>query len=122
MTHKFPKSENLKSSKTIAKLFSEGKSHFKFPLKLYYIPETSFNTNKVAFAVPKRNFKLAVTRNRIKRQIREGYRLNKHILFEDQDQKYGLLFLFLGKENPSYEQVEKAMVTLLKKLKGEGNS
>lgn len=119
MSYKFPKNEKLKSSKTIAKLFSEGKTHFKFPLKLYYIPQPSLENNLAAFAVPKRNFKLAVKRNRIKRQIREAYRLNKQSILEDEDQKYVMLFLFLGKENPSFEQVEKAMITLLKKLKDE---
>lgn len=121
MSYKFPKNEKLKSSKTIAKLFSGGKTHFKFPLKLYYIPQLSIEKNQAAFAVPKRNFKLAVTRNRIKRQIREAYRLNKQSILEDKDQKYVMLFLFLGKENPKFEQVEKAMISLLKKLKDENS-
>ena len=119
MYQKFPKSEKLKSSKTITTLFSEGKNHFKFPLKVFFIPHPSTETNQAAFAVPKRNFKLAVDRNRIKRQLREAYRLNKHFLVENGDQKYVMLFLFLGKEKPKYDQVVKSMVTLLKKLKEE---
>jgi len=72
--------------------------------------------NLAAFAVPKRNFKSAVDRNRIKRQLREAYRLNKHLLDEIHGKKFVMLFLFLGKVKPQYSELEKAMVKLLKKL------
>ena len=98
-------------------MFSEGKNHFKFPIKVFFIPKLSDETNLAAFAVPKRNFKLAVDRNRIKRQLREAYRLNKHVLIENEDKKYVMLFLFLGKEKPTYEQLDKAMISLFKKIK-----
>ncbi|SRX72569.1 Ribonuclease P protein component [Aequorivita antarctica] len=76
-------------------------------------------TSLAAFAVPKRNFKSAVDRNRVKRQLREAYRLNKHILEEIHGKKFVMLFLFLGKVKPQYAEVEKAMVKLLKKLHDE---
>ena len=78
-------------------------------------------TNLAAFAIPKRNFKSAVDRNRLKRQLREAYRLNKHLLEEINGKKFVMLFLFLGKVKPQYAEVEKAMVKLLKKL-GDENS
>src|SRR5690606_6585483 len=96
----FPKTENLKSSKTIETLFSEGKSYSKFPLKVFFLPKANVETNLAAFAVPKRNFKLAVDRNRIKRQLRETYRLNKNIIEDVSGRKFVMLFLYLGKTKP----------------------
>ncbi|MCZ4318255.1 ribonuclease P protein component [Aequorivita viscosa] len=119
MNQKFPKTEKLKSAKTIEKLFLEGDAHFKFPIKLFFLPKQDIENNLAAFAVPKKNFKSAVDRNRIKRQLREAYRLNKHLLEEISGKKFVLLFLYLGKVKPQYDQLEKATVKLLKKLRDE---
>ncbi len=121
MNHKFPKEEKLKSAKTIENLFLEGKTHSKFPIKVFFLPKENIDTNLAAFAVPKRNFKLAVDRNRVKRQLREAYRLNKHILQEIHGKKFVMLFLFLGKVKPQYAELEKAIVVLLKKLHDENS-
>lgn len=117
----FPKTEKLKSSKTIEKLFLEGDSHFKFPIKIFFLPANENENNLAAFAVPKRNIKSAVNRNRIKRQLREAYRLNKHVLDNIHGKKFVILFLYLGKVNPQYEHLEKAMQKLLKKLHDENS-
>ena len=125
MNKRFPKSEKLKNFKTIESLFLDGKTHSKYPIKVFFLPkpkpklkgeEEKSNTNMAAFAVPKRKFKLAVDRNRVKRQLRECYRLNKHIIKEDNDQNLVMLFLYLGKSKPKYAVLEKAMVDLLNKL------
>ena len=81
MNQKFPKNEKLKSSKTNENLFLNGKKHIQFPLKIIYLETSESENNKVAFSVPKRNFKKAVERNRIKRLLREIYRLNKYYLY-----------------------------------------
>lgn len=119
MDYRFPKSEKLKSSKTIASLFADGKSYSKYPIKVFFLPKENLETNLAAFAVPKRNFKLAVDRNRIKRQLREAYRLNKNIIEAVNGRKFVMLFLYLGKTKPQYAALEKAMEKLLKKLHGE---
>ncbi|MGB3345343.1 MAG: ribonuclease P protein component [Aequorivita sp.] len=126
MDFRFPKKQKLKSAKTIENLFLEGKTHFKFPLKVFFLPKPrplvgkeNIESNLAAFAVPKRNFKSAVDRNRIKRQLREVYRLNKHLLDEKVDGRFVLLFLFLGKEKPKYAELDKTMVNLLLKLSKE---
>lgn len=116
MNNKFPKQEKLKSRKTIEQLFTEGKSYTQYPLKVFYVPQLSEKPNQAGFSVPKRKFKLAVDRNRIKRQIRETYRLNKSILNKNEDDTLAMLFLFLGKEEMKYEVIEKAMKGLLNKL------
>ncbi|QAA82280.1 ribonuclease P protein component [Aequorivita sp. H23M31] len=126
MDYRFPKTERLKSSKKIEKLFSKGKTFTKYPLKIFFFSEPiqseaneNFKNNLIAFAVPKRSFKLAVDRNRIKRQLRETYRLNKHLLPKNEDKRYTMLFLFLGKDKLPYAQLEKAMVGILTKLRNE---
>ena len=66
--------------------------------------------------MPKRNFKSAVDRNRIKRQLRETYRLNRHLILEEKTAKFKVLFLFLGKKKPTYSELDNAMAVLLKRL------
>ena len=72
------KNEKLKSQKAIEQLFAEGKSVSAYPLRMVYLDNQS--QLKVGVSVSKRNFKLAVHRNRVKRLLREGYRLNKNLL------------------------------------------
>lgn len=102
-------------------MFLEGKTVSKFPLKIFYLPKDNIETNMAAFAVPKRNFKSAVVRNRLKRQLREAYRLNKYILDEIHGKKFVMLLLYIGREQPQYAELEKAMVKLLKKIQDETN-
>lgn len=113
----FPTKEKLKSKKLIGELFTDGNSVSSFPVKLIYLPCTLKNTPlKVGVTVPKRNFKSAVDRNKIKRLLREGYRLNKHVIFNNIDKEFALLFLYLGKKMPDYAEIEKSMIEVLAKF------
>ena len=88
----FRKSERIHSLKQIDELFGGGKSRAlsAFPIRVVYryvhrLPtETPF---QVLISVPKRNLKHAVDRNRVKRQLREAYRLNKHLLFNSKQKR-----------------------------------
>ena len=64
MDESFGKKEKLKSKVVIDKLFAEGNSLKKYPLRLIFLPleKTSEERNKVAVSVPKRSFKKAVDR------------------------------------------------------------
>lgn len=116
MNFRFPKSEKLKSKKAIELLFTEGKSATNYPVKVFYLPTEKSKNTQAAFAVPKRNFKNAVDRNRIKRQLREAYRLQKHLLKNDGELKFMLFFLYLGKEKLPYSTIESSLKTLIKKI------
>lgn len=115
MNQKFPKREKLKSSKAIENLFLEGKSNTIFPLKMVFKPNSLFE-NRVAFSVPKRKFKRAVDRNRIKRQLRETYRLNKYLIENDDFENIDLMFIYLGNNFPEFRILEKKMIQSLKFL------
>ena len=119
MSLRFPKSEKLKSRKTIEKLFLEGSSFTKFPVKVIYLFPENLEKTQATFAVPKRNFKLAVARNQIKRQLRELYRLQNRELLKNSGKKFAMLFLYIGKEKPRPGQLQSAMAALLKKLNDE---
>ncbi|MDZ4749129.1 MAG: ribonuclease P protein component [Saprospiraceae bacterium] len=77
--------ERLSSLKAIEKLFKEGQSLAKYPVRLVWLevvePEQSPSPVQVMFSVSKKKFSRAVDRNRIKRLMREGYRLNKPDLY-----------------------------------------
>ncbi|MFS4469025.1 ribonuclease P protein component [Maribacter sp. 2210JD10-5] len=114
----YPKREKLKSKKAIQALFSEGKSVSVFPLKLIYL-KTQLPENvsvQCGVAVPKKNFKNAVKRNRIKRLMREAYRLNKALVFNNTEAKFAFLILYLGKDMPSFQGLAPKMKLLLDKF------
>lgn len=114
----FPKKERLKSKKLLEQLFRKGSAISAFPLKLLYL-KTSLPEDvpfQVTVVAPKRNFKSAVKRNRIKRLLKEAYRLNKPFFFNNTKGQYALVILYLGKEMPSFSQIESGTKTLLAKL------
>ena len=112
----YSKTEKLKSRKIIDLLFSEGKSVSKYPLRLVYAP-TEGVEEKLLFgvSVSKRNFKNAVDRNYFKRVLRECYRLNKHLLYENLDKPYAMMFFYQTKERLSYQEIQEKTLQLFEK-------
>ena len=111
----FGKQEKLKSKKLIEKLFTEGNSVKRFPIRLVYL-QTEHTTSfpvQAGFSVPKRNFKKAVNRNRIKRLLREAYRHEKNGLYKDLQEPYIFMFTFIGKEEPTYFEVQQKIQKVL---------
>lgn len=111
-----PRQERLKSRKLIQKVFDRNSpSVSAYPLRavLYRSSEEGEHLPQILITVPKRNFKKAVDRNRIKRWIREAYRLQKTPF----PGTTSLAFLYVGKEQTSFVQVERLMQQVLNKLK-----
>ena len=119
----FKKDERLKSKTVIDSLFTEGKSAFVFPIKLIWKEVEDENyifPAKAAFTVPKRNFPKSVHRNQIKRKLKEAYRLHKHELYalaNDRHKQYAMMFIYVARQPLSYNEIEKAVKTLLMRLK-----
>ncbi|MFH4969283.1 ribonuclease P protein component [Gaetbulibacter sp. M240] len=106
--------EKLKGKKLIEQLFEEGRSVSSFPLRLVYIT-THFKDGakvKTGVSVSKKSFKRAVDRNRIKRLMREAYRLNKTEYLNNISEPYAFMILYNGKEIPTYSEVEAKMAQL----------
>jgi ribonuclease P protein component len=113
---KLYRSERLKSKVAIQGLFDrKSASVSAYPLRLVFAPANEQRGNypvQIAVSVPKRLFKKAVDRNRIKRLIREAYRLNKAALYEQlppDGPQYAWMILYVGKEEMSYRRIEKKL-------------
>lgn len=118
MNFKYSKRDKLKSKKLIEKLFSEGKAVTVYPLRLIYL-KTEFNdgsTLKAGVSVSKRLHKTAVARNGIKRLLRETYRLNKPLYFNNSSASYAFMILYLSKDGTTFDKLNKTMKLLLEKF------
>ena len=116
----FKKEEKLKSRKTIEGLFKEGKSFSIFPFRiLWNIHDKNSSPLQTGFAVSSKNFKKAVDRNRIKRLMREAYRLQKNDLQNQltKQQKYIVVFfIYVGNELPDHVLIFEKTKTVLNRL------
>ena len=115
MKHTLGKEERLKSKKLIERLYKERNSVKAFPLRMIFLQteHTSKFPSQVGVSVPKRNFKRAVDRNRIKRLMRESYRLQKEIVYNNLEEPYVFMISYIGKEECTYESLFLKMETLL---------
>jgi len=120
-TFTYNKDEKLKSRKLLQQLFATAKSFSVFPVKVFYMPlDVSLKKSvQAGVGVSARNFRKAVDRNRIKRLLRECYRLNKGLLHDavnDKQKPVAVFFLYLGKELPEYALLDEKMKLALTKL------
>ncbi len=104
-------------------LFNQGKSQLTYPIKLVYIQtqtERKFPAQSM-FVVPKKSFKKAHDRNKLKRRMREAFRLNKTEFYQklqNENKLMNLAFIFISKKSESYQSIEKATKALLIKAGG----
>lgn len=118
--HTLRRKERLKSRKALGLLFKEGRRFALPPFRVHYQPAE--DGLKFGAGVSSRNFKRAVDRNRIKRLIKEAYRLQNDGLKEQvlvSGKGLHLFFIFTSTEMPDYGHVSEKMNQALKKLAGQ---
>ena len=117
--------ERIKSKKQLVTLFGGGKSRSMaaFPVRLVYMIHDSTPDKPqlmIMVSVSKRHFKHAVKRNRAKRQLREAYRLNKHVLASAAERLEGktlsMGFIWVSDKLMPTEIVEKSVINLMERL------
>ncbi len=122
------KPERLNKKKIIEKMFAGGSRSFSiFPLRVVWLPVEELDVQaSILISVSKRRFKRAVKRNRIKRQIREAYRLNKQILLApltEKNSRVAIAFIYLADElmNSALveEKIKAALTRIVEKISAE---
>ncbi|MBO4430188.1 MAG: ribonuclease P protein component [Bacteroidaceae bacterium] len=130
MNYGLKKSERLTSQLVIERLFAGGNASMAaFPLRIVFMQmEKNENDGRngndeppvsILVSVPKKRFRHAVDRNRMKRLVREAYRLNKHILWEalkEKDYRLALAFVCITDTLPSFYAVNKSMTKALTRI------
>ena len=136
----FKKEERLSSKKLIDELFSTGSSFYLQPFKIFFASPEKIGTGlnipenvtlysgvapaRVLISVSKNNFKRAVDRNKIKRLIREAYRLNKKGLYESLEKKNKQLIiaiLYTSKKIEPFSSIQQKLVAVLMRLAEDQN-
>jgi ribonuclease P protein component len=114
----FTKDERLSKEKTIKELFEKGSSFYLYPFKVIHIPNPDKGANainQVLISVSSRQFKRAVDRNKIKRRIREAYRLQKEVL-NSKSEKAIFTFIYTAKEILPYAELKEKVLMVITKL------
>lgn len=119
MKHTFAKSEKLCSKKVIEELFKTSSSVFLYPFKLVFLTrdEISSEFPQVLIVASKRNFKKAHQRNKIKRKIKEVYRLCKPNYFSSSHQIAYIAIIFVAKaDDIPFLELQERMEKVIKRL------
>ena len=105
------KSRSLKNTSDIDAVFKSGQKISSELISLYYVGSNSKEL-KIAFSVGKKSHSLASTRNKLKRLMKEAFRLNAGGILGDVV-SYNFVFVFFGSDKVSFVQVEECMKSLL---------
>ena len=117
----YGKKEKLKSRKQLGELFGSKQSFFFFPVKVFYLEPSQISNNivKTGVGVNTRNFKKAVDRNRIKRLLREAYRIHKlplHEHLKQNNKQLVVFFLYVDKILPQKGILQSKMPQMIQEL------
>lgn len=118
----YSKEQKLKSLKLIDAVFKEGKSVAAYPLRMFYLPGNPQYVLQAGVGVSKKFFAHAVDRNRIKRLLREAWRLQKNEIEQkiiSQELRFSIFINYTGKDLPAPGIVAAAMNKCLLKLEKE---
>ncbi len=118
---RFTKQEKLTGETVVTELFLQGASFIAYPVRVVWSASKSEDSPslKVLMSVPKKKLKHAVDRNRVKRLLREAYRLQKEeltILVAEQHLQVRMAFVWIPNEVLDYAKVEKKVLDALSKM------
>jgi ribonuclease P protein component len=119
---RFPASLRLKSRKHLQALFEDAPHFFVYPLRVQFrlVADPALPPLQVAFSVPKRRFRKAVDRNRVRRRLREAWRLQHAPLslsLADRPDGLQLILIYTGKtEDATHPQISRAVRKVLRRL------
>ncbi len=123
MAPTFRKKERIVSGRLIETLFGKGDSQSvaAYPLRAVFMQtdrQEGHAPVQILISVPKKRFKHAVDRNRVKRQIREAYRLHKQLLSEatPEDKELLIAFIWLSDRHCATSEIEKRVVSILQRI------
>ncbi|WP_018341365.1 ribonuclease P protein component [Cytophaga aurantiaca] len=123
--YSFPKKEKLTSKIVIDRLFKDGQSRFKYPFRVLFLSDETYSESfpQLVISVSKRNFKRAVDRNRIKRLIREAYRLQKEELLSLFPSRPSYVaILYTAKEEIQLKELKKKLYLIIKMTQSDNNT
>lgn len=119
-TYTYSKSERLKSRKHIQTLFKKGKPITQYPVRVvfYFTPSNNDAPLLAGFTVSKKHFANAVDRNRIKRQMREAYRLQKQVLLPHipDGRQLQLMFIYIGSKKNTSQKIAVQLNLIINQL------
>ena len=116
----FTKAERITGEKRVDAIFASGKSFISYPLRVVYLQheQSPIHSCSILITVPKKRIKKAVHRNRIKRLIRESYRLNKELVndIEFGEQSLDIAFVYVKDTVSDYKEIQKGVKKALKQI------
>lgn len=115
----YGKADKLKGRKAIETLFKTGNSFSNYPFKVIWLSQNTTATLQAGVGVSSRHFKKATDRNKIKRLMREAYRLQKNILHTHlvtEMRSLSLFIIYIGKDLPEYKIVFEKIGTIINRL------
>ena len=118
--HTFPKEERLCSRNDISRLLAKGRfvEVQGGVLRFCRLSGTGSGLNRVMVSVPKKIFKRAVSRNRMKRRIREAWRLRKN---EMTSLDHDILIIYICKRQVEFSEIFDSVGRMISKLNEDGS-
>jgi len=110
---KLRKVERLSSRTVIKDVFEHGEQLFLFPFKVFYRPNI-YDYNRILISVPKKTHKKAITRNLLKRRIKEAYRQNPQK--NGSNAKFDIIFIYISGTVSDFNQIQKKLNNVLGKI------